>query len=94
MNQQQTAFENIVGKEEITLNKQFLLFPQSFLLCQIIVSPFVHIFDIITLFAAELEQPKIDISGKGLTHSHRATPFDTPGKQAFRKHCGKRRNCS
>ena len=22
------------------------------------------------------------------------TPFDAPGKQAFRKQCGKRRNCS
>ena len=29
-----------------------------------------------------------------LTHSHTMTPFDAPGKQAFRKHCGKRRNCS
>ena len=29
-----------------------------------------------------------------LTHSHIMTPFDAPGKQAFRKHCGKRRNCS
>ena len=28
--------------------------------------PFVHIFDIISLFAAELEEPKIGISGKGL----------------------------
>ena len=33
---------------------------------QIIVSPFVHIFDIISLFAPELEEPKIGISGKGL----------------------------
>ena len=29
-----------------------------------------------------------------ITHSHTMTPFDAPGKQAFRKHCGKRRNCS
>ena len=28
--------------------------------------PFVHIFDIVSLFAAELEEPKIDISGKEL----------------------------
>ena len=28
------------------------------------------------------------------THSHTMTPFDAPGKQAFRKHCCKRRNCS
>ena len=30
-------------------------------------TPFVHIFDNIFLFAAELEEPKIDIWGKGLT---------------------------
>ena len=65
MRQQETAFENIVGKE-IAQNKQFLLFPQCFLLNQIIVSPSVHTFDIIYLFAIELEEPKIGITGKGL----------------------------
>ena len=68
MHQEQTAFENIVEKEEIARNEQFPLFPQCFLLHQIIVSLFVYIFDIISLFAAELEEPKIGISGKGLTH--------------------------
>ena len=29
-----------------------------------------------------------------ITHSHTMTPFDASGKQAFWKHCGKRRNCS
>ena len=62
--QQQTAFEKIVRKGEIARNEQFLLFPQCFLLNQIIVSPFFHIFAIITLFAAELEEPRIGISGK------------------------------
>ena len=66
MHQQQTAFENIVGKGEIVCKEQLLFFPQCFLLNQIIVSPFVHIFDIISLFAAEFEKPKIGISGKGL----------------------------
>ena len=61
MHQQQTAFENIVGKEKIACNEHFLLFPQCFLLNQKIVSPFVKIFDIISLFAAELEEPKIAI---------------------------------
>ena len=28
-----------------------------------------------------------------LTNSHTMTRFDAPGKQAFWKHCGKRRNC-
>ena len=56
-----------MGKGEIACNKQFLLFPQCFLLNQIIVSPFVHIFDIISLFATEFKEPKIGIWGKGLT---------------------------
>ena len=66
MDQQQTAFENIVGKEEIARNEQFLLFQQCFLRNQKIVSPFVNIFVIISLFAAEVEDPKIGLSGKGL----------------------------
>ena len=57
--QQQTAFENIVGKEEIARNEQFLLFPQCFLLNQKTVSPFLNIYDIVCLFTAELEDPKI-----------------------------------
>ena len=61
MHQQQTAFENIVVKEEIARNEQFLLFLQCFLLNQINVSPLVHIFDIISLFAAEFEELKIGI---------------------------------
>ena len=63
MHQQQTAFENIMRKREIVRNEQFLLFPQCFLPNQIIVSPFVHIFEAISLFAAELEEPKIGIQG-------------------------------
>ena len=70
-------------------NEQFLFFPQCFLLNLITVSPFVHIFDIIHLFAIELEEPKIGISDKGLTLTfnpiHTMTPFDAPGKQAFLK---------
>ena len=61
--QQQTAFENIVGKEEIARNVQFLLFPQCSLLIQIIV-PHLSIF----LFAAELEEPTIGIRGKGIEY--------------------------
>ena len=41
MHQQHITFENIVGKEEIDRNEQFLLFSQCFLLNQITVSPFV-----------------------------------------------------
>ena len=46
--------------------KQFLLFPQCFLLNQKIVSSSVNIFDIISLFDAELEEPRTGIWGKGL----------------------------
>ena len=60
MHQQQTAFENIVGKGEIARKEEFLFFPTMFstqsenciLICQ-------NIYDIISLFAAELEEPKI-----------------------------------
>ena len=62
IHQQQTDLENIVGKGEIARNEQFLPFLKCFLLMLIIVSPFVHIFAIISLFAAELEEPKIGIS--------------------------------
>ena len=55
-----------MGKEEIARNEQFLLFPQCFLLNQKIKSSFVDIFDIIYLFAAELEEPKIGVRGKWL----------------------------
>ena len=58
--QQHTAFEKIVEKEEIAHNKQFL-FPQCFLPNQKIIFPFVNIFDIISLFAAEFEEHKIGI---------------------------------
>ena len=56
-----------MGKGEIARRKeQFLLFPQCFLINHIMVSSFVHIFDIISLFPAEFEKPKIGISDKGL----------------------------
>ena len=61
-----TAFENIVGKEEIAGNEQFLLFPQCFLLKEKIVSILVNIFDIISLFDAELKEHKNGNSRKGL----------------------------
>ena len=67
--QQPTAFENTVGKGQIARKEQFLFFPQCFLLKQINVSLFVHIFAIISLRATELEEPKTGISGKGLTLS-------------------------
>ena len=44
---------------------------KSCLLKQIFVSPFVHIFAV-SLFVAELEEPKIGISGKGLSAGNKA----------------------
>ena len=55
-----------MGKEEIVRNEHFLLFPQRFQPNQKFVSKFINIFDIISLFADELEEPKIGISIKGL----------------------------
>ena len=107
MHQQQTVFENIAGKGEIARNEQFLLFPQCFLLNQIIVFPFVHIFDIISLFAAEFEEPKIGRGGKGLSNQTFISveienieddKIKCNSKYAIqiwksRKHCGKGRKC-
>ena len=55
-----------MGKEEIVRKEQFFLFSQYFPLNQNMVSPFVNIYDIISLFAAELEEPKVGMCGKGL----------------------------
>ena len=63
--QQQNASVNIVRKGEIARNEQFLFLPQYFLLNQIIVSPFVHIFDITSLFAAELTNLTLVYEVKG-----------------------------
>ena len=41
-----------------------ILYWKQWLLCDKTVSEFVHIFDIISLFAVESEEPKIGISGK------------------------------
>ena len=68
MHQQHTAFKNIAVKGEIACNEQFLIFPQCFLPNQIIESPLVHIVDILSFFAAELEEPKVGVSGKGLRY--------------------------
>ena len=40
MHQQPTSFGNIMEKNEIAFNEQFLLFAQCFLLNQILISPF------------------------------------------------------
>ena len=64
-----------MGKGEIAHNEQFLLFPQCFVLNQIIVSPFVHIFDIISLFVAELKMVKLHAT-RFLIYSHAPALID------------------
>ena len=53
-----------------------------------------HIFDIIFLFAAELEEPKIGIRDKELNLTHTIPTFNTSNEEAFGKHYEeKRRKC-
>ena len=60
--QQQTTFENIVGKKQTARNEHFFfLFPAMFSIKSDNCTLFVHIFDIIFLFADELEEPKVGI---------------------------------
>ena len=40
-----------------------------------IISPNVHIFDIISLFATEFDEPKMGVSGKGLSGKCMANPL-------------------
>ena len=84
--QSKKTFENIEGKRENFGKQHFLLFQQCIL--------FYH--RKILLFKSYLSynESTFCFSAKGLTHSQTMTPFDAPGRQAFWKHCGKRRNCS
>ena len=66
---------------KISHNKQFLLFLYCFLLNQIIVSPFVHIFDI------ESEEPKIGIWGKGLNMAERKWSNTAPSWPSYTDIC-------
>ena len=59
MHEHQTAFENIVGKGEIARNEQFLLFPQCFLLNQIIVSPSAIFFTSYLYLLLNWKTPKL-----------------------------------
>ena len=74
-----------MGKGEIAHNEQFLLFPQCFLLNQIIVFPFVHILDITSLFAAEFKGPKIGMLDKGLTLYQIAKFLTGPNRKHLQK---------
>ena len=45
-------------------------------------TPFVHTFDLAFLFVAELEEPKIGLSGKGLTNLSLAEKIEGKGENA------------
>ena len=63
--QQQTAFENIEGKEEIAHDEQFLLFPQCFLLIRKLY-PHLSIFLISYLYLLLYwKSPKVACEVKG-----------------------------
>ena len=71
-------------KEKLLVTSNFSISHNVFYSIKTIVSPFVHILDIISLVALELEEPKIGISGKrlnitlhnGLSKSLAAFPHD------------------
>ena len=92
MHKQQTAFENIVGKEEIARNEQFLLFTQCFSSIRKLYAHLSIFFTSYILFAADFEEPEIGISGKRLklwTHNlhfylqciSKKKPFEIMGKR-------------
>ena len=62
----QQLLKTLWEKDKLLVRSNFSFFPQCLLLNQITVSPFVHIFYIISLFAAELEDLKTGIWDKGL----------------------------
>ena len=56
-------------KKKLLVMSNFSFSHNVFKVNQITVSPFVHIFDIISLFGVESEKPKIGRSGKGLSNT-------------------------
>ena len=70
-------------KKKLLVTSNFFFSLECFQLIQITVSPFVHIFDIISLFAVQLEEPKIGISGKGLTLYQTSPDFYMSVLQVF-----------
>ena len=90
MHQQQTAFENVVGKGEIAHSEQFLLFPPCFLLSQVIVSPFVHIFNIIYLYLLLIWKSLKLACVVVLMLYYTIQILNDPGKESFPEHCEKK----
>ena len=85
--------ENIVRNGEIACNKPFLLFSQCFLPHMVLIFHFKCTLKC-RLLCFNLDKSKILSSGNGLTLSQTTRGFYVSAVQVFRKHCGKRRNCS
>ena len=64
---QQQLLKTLWEREKLLVMSNFSFFHNVFNSYRIIVYPFVHVFDIISFFAAELEEPKIGIWGRGLS---------------------------
>ena len=79
---QQTAFENSEKRRNCSKGA-ISPFPTMFSTQSDNCMPIVHIFDIIFLFAACLEEPKIGIGGKGLTLSQTYPGFYVSAVQAL-----------
>ena len=65
MHQKQTAFENTVGKGEIARNEQISPFPTMLTTQSDNCIPICIYIFLSSLFAVELEEPKIGMQGKG-----------------------------
>ena len=52
---QETTFKNIMAKEEIAQNEQFLLLPQYFQLCLIVKLSFIEICSFFVLYVGKWE---------------------------------------
>ena len=65
---QYKSSENIVGKGEIALNEQFLLFPQCFLPYVALIFSFEMHFKMSSAICFNLDQSKILSSGNELIH--------------------------
>ena len=69
-NNERQLLKTLWEKAKLLVTSNISFSHNVLLLNQIIVSQFVHVFDIISLFAAEFEDPKIGILGKGLRLGH------------------------
>ena len=83
--------KTLLEREKMLVTSIFSLFPYYFLPYNRKAAPISAVLKLWFPNALSWDKAKIFHL---LTHSHTMTPFEACGKQAFGKHCGKRRNCS